>query len=68
MKEKCIRCGRKTGYDVSTPVTVRWYYIEGSGQLCEDCFSQLYESSYRLQNKAISEETKTLKQTDNNKE
>lgn len=42
MKEKCIRCGRETEYEVSTPVTVRRYYIEGSGQLCEACFHILY--------------------------
>ena len=53
-----------TEYDVYTSVTMRWYFIEGSSQLCEDCFSQLYESSYRLQNKAISEETMTLKRAE----
>ncbi len=41
-KEKCIRCGRETEYNVSTPVTVRRWYIEGSGQLCEMCFYELY--------------------------
>lgn len=45
MKEKCIRCGRETEYEVFTPVTVRTFFIEGSGQLCEECFSQLYGSS-----------------------
>ena len=42
MKELCIRCGRPTPYDILTPITTRLYYIEGSGQLCEQCFSQLY--------------------------
>ena len=37
MKEKCTRCGRETEYEVSTPVTVRRYYVEGAGQLCEEC-------------------------------
>jgi len=41
MKELCIRCGRPTPYDIHTPVTIRLYYIEGSSQLCEQCFSQL---------------------------
>jgi len=41
-KEKCIRCGVETEYDVSSPVTVRRWYIEGSGQLCEKCFFELY--------------------------
>ena len=42
MKELCIRCGRPTPCDIHTPITSRFYYIEGSGQLCEQCFSQLY--------------------------
>jgi NMD protein affecting ribosome stability and mRNA decay len=42
MKEKCTRCGRETEYEVSAPVTERRYYIEGSGQLCEKCFYELY--------------------------
>jgi len=42
MKERCIRCGKKTEYNVSTPVTVRRWYVEGSGQLCEQCFYELY--------------------------
>lgn len=42
MKETCIRCGRETEYEVSTPVTVRRYYVEGSGHLCEKCFYELY--------------------------
>ena len=42
MKEKCIRCGRETEYEVSTPVTIRRYFIEGSGQLCEECYFTIY--------------------------
>jgi hypothetical protein len=41
-RERCIRCGVETEYDVSSPVTVRRWYIEGSGQLCEKCFYELY--------------------------
>ena len=42
MKELCIRCGKPTPYDTNTPITLRRYYIEGSGQLCQDCFELLY--------------------------
>lgn len=42
MKDPCIRCGSETEYEVSTPVTVRRYYVEGAGQLCEACFHILY--------------------------
>jgi hypothetical protein len=48
-KEKCIRCGVETEYDVSSPVTVRRWYIEGSGQLCEKCFFELYPMPGALQ-------------------
>lgn len=42
MHELCIRYGQPTPYDIHTPINLRLYYIEGSGQLCEQCFSQLY--------------------------
>ena len=49
MKEKCTRCGRETEYDVSTPVTVRRYYVEGAGQLCPICYQELYGVAGSLQ-------------------
>lgn len=49
MKERCIRCERKTEYDVSTPVTVRRWYLEGSRQLCEECYFTLYPVPGSLQ-------------------
>lgn len=42
MIEKCTRCGKPTPYHPNTPITLRRYYIEGSGQLCEKCFYELY--------------------------
>ena len=42
MKELCIRCGKPTPYDIHTPITTRLYYIDGSGQLCEDCWKRVY--------------------------
>ena len=41
--EECVRCGKETPYMINTPVTVRLYYVEGSGQLCEACFNKLYK-------------------------
>lgn len=49
MKEKCIRCGRETEYEASTPVTARRYYIEGSVQLCPLCYQELYGVAPSLQ-------------------
>jgi len=48
-RERCIRCGVETEYNVSTPVTVRRWYIEGSGQLCEECYFTLYPMPGALQ-------------------
>lgn len=42
MRELCIRCNKPTPYDTNTPIALRRYYIEGSGQLCQDCFQLLY--------------------------
>ena len=41
-RELCIRCGKPTPYDINTPITVRRYFVEGAGQLCEECFYILY--------------------------
>lgn len=37
MKEKCIICGKETKYDVNTNIDLRYNYVEGAGQLCNDC-------------------------------
>lgn len=42
VKEKCVRCGKETAYDQSTPVDMRRWYVEGSGQLCEACWLKLW--------------------------
>jgi NMD protein affecting ribosome stability and mRNA decay len=42
MKELCVRCGKETKYDTGTPITLRRYFIEGAGQLCEDCWAKLW--------------------------
>ena len=41
-KEKCVRCGKETAYDQSTPITMRRWYVEGAGQLCEACWRKLW--------------------------
>ena len=65
-KELCIRCNKPTPYHPNTLITLRRYYVEGSGQLCEQCYFTLYpvpgffdsksysqpiENSHWLQNK-----------------
>lgn len=41
-RELCIRCGKPTPYDIHTPISSRLYYIDGSGQLCEECWKRVY--------------------------
>ena len=41
-KELCIRCGQPTPYDIHTPISSRRYYVDGLGQLCEDCWKRVY--------------------------
>ena len=62
MIENCIRCGRSTPYDQSTPIHLRRYYVVGSGQLCEQCFSQLYSSPVPSLTPASGEREKTEEQ------
>lgn len=40
--EHCISCGKVTIYKKSTHVDNRKYYIEGSGQLCQRCYEEIY--------------------------
>ena len=42
MKDRCVVCREKTEYDVNDHVDVRLYYVEGSGQLCEECYNEIY--------------------------
>lgn len=42
MKEKCVSCGKETECDTSTPIIARLNFIEGSGQLCSECWRKLY--------------------------
>ena len=41
-KDLCVRCNKPTDYHPNTPITVRQWYVEGAGQLCESCFHILY--------------------------
>lgn len=41
-KEVCTICGKCTEYYIDTPVSERIGYIEGGGQLCRDCYYEIY--------------------------
>ena len=41
-KDLCGRCGKETDYDINYPVDLRKWYIEGAGQLCQECWLKLW--------------------------
>jgi len=40
-KDKCIMCGGETAYDFETHIDYRVGYIEGAGQLCYSCYTNI---------------------------
>ena len=40
--EKCVVCGSKTENMFATPILKRQFYIEGVGQLCRECYYDIY--------------------------
>ena len=45
MKDKCVTCGVESIYDKEEHIDFRVGYIEGSGQLCLDCYDKIYIKS-----------------------
>lgn len=41
--EKCVSCGLNTGYSINDHVDSRKTYVDGAGQLCSDCFIEVYK-------------------------
>jgi hypothetical protein len=41
MKDNCVSCGNETPYDVTENIHNRFHYVEGSGQLCEECYIRI---------------------------
>lgn len=41
--EKCVVCNKKLNVEKKRPIEKRKYYIQGAGQLCEQCYNQLYK-------------------------
>lgn len=42
LKDNCVLCGESTPYQKSTHIDFRDYYVEGSGQLCKTCYTNIY--------------------------
>lgn len=45
--EVCIGCGLNTGVPINTNVEARKSYIEGAGQLCSNCFVEVYKKVHK---------------------
>lgn len=45
--EKCVSCGRETGYSINDHIDSRKTYVEGAGQLCAECFKEVYNKVHK---------------------
>lgn len=41
--ELCVTCGEDTPYTRQTNVQLRYWYVEGAGQLCQKCYTNVYD-------------------------
>ena len=41
--EKCVNCEVETNVPVNEHVDLRKFYVEGAGQLCEECWNKIYK-------------------------
>jgi len=39
-KDHCVLCGKETPYNRTTHIGLRYYYVEGLGQLCAECWQK----------------------------
>jgi hypothetical protein len=49
MKDKCVVCKTKSIYNIDENIFFRIGYIEGAGQLCLDCYGEIYNLKPKLQ-------------------
>lgn len=49
--EHCIVCGNEVNVLKTEHINRRLYYVEGAGQLCSDCYKELYEPKVILDEK-----------------
>ena len=45
MKDKCVSCEVETSYNKTDHIDFRLGYVEGAGQLCLDCYDNIYIKS-----------------------
>ena len=44
-KDKCVSCKKETQYDEFDHIDSRNFYIEGAGQLCPECYNEIYQKN-----------------------
>ena len=44
-KELCVLCGKETEEYKSTHIDLRKNYIDGAGQLCNECADKIYKDN-----------------------
>ena len=42
MKDTCVTCNKESLYETTEHINYRIGYIEGAGQLCLECYNDLY--------------------------
>lgn len=43
-KDICVKCKKPTQYTKDTNIDFRKCYVEGAGQLCDECYDKIYET------------------------
>ena len=41
--ECCVSCDKETPYSKFDDINNRLYYVEGAGQLCRNCWHEIYD-------------------------
>lgn len=41
-KDICVKCKKLTQYTKDVDIDLREHYIEGAGQLCDECYDKIY--------------------------
>lgn len=41
--ETCVHCGAKTPYFLTDDINLRFWYVEGAGQMCEGCHKEIFK-------------------------
>jgi hypothetical protein len=42
----CVNCGKPTIYPKNMHIAYRMHYVEGAGQLCTECYDEIYNTRH----------------------